>query len=385
MLTYDLWTFLEKGFSCMANEKKEKYGAPTVDQDKKKSLASALLQIEKTFGKNTIMKLGDVSKIRVETVPTGALTLDMALGVGGVPKGRILEIYGPESGGKTTLTLHIVAEVQKLGGTAAFIDAEHALDPDYAKRIGVDVDNLLISQPSSGEEALEITETLVRSNAVDIIVIDSVAALVPRAELEGNMGDAQIGLQARLMSQALRKLTAVTGKSKCIVVFINQLREKVGISYGNPEVTTGGRALRFYSSLRLEIRKIESIKDKVDGEIGNRVKVKVVKNKVAPPFKIAEFDIIFGQGISKEGSILDLAVEFGIIQKSGAWYAYKDAKISQGRDNARDYLKNNPNIAKEVELLVRQKAAEKLAHNTEPDTEEMIDEEYDHDLPPDEE
>lgn len=385
MLTYDLWTFLEKGFSCMANEKKEKYGAPTVDQDKKKSLASALLQIEKTFGKNTIMKLGDVSKIRVETVPTGALTLDMALGVGGVPKGRILEIYGPESGGKTTLTLHIVAEVQKAGGTAAFIDAEHALDPDYAKRIGVDVDNLLISQPSSGEEALEITETLVRSNAVDIIVIDSVAALVPRAELEGNMGDAQIGLQARLMSQALRKLTAVTGKSKCIVIFINQLREKVGISYGNPEVTTGGRALRFYSSLRLEIRKIESIKDKVDGEIGNRVKVKVVKNKVAPPFKIAEFDIIFGQGISKEGSILDLAVEFGIIQKSGAWYAYKDAKISQGRDNARDYLKNNPDISKEVEMLVRQKAAEKLAHKTEPDAEEMIDEEYDHDLPPDEE
>lgn len=369
----------------MANEKKEKYGAPTVDQDKKKSLASALLQIEKTFGKNTIMKLGDVSKIRVETVPTGALTLDMALGVGGVPKGRILEIYGPESGGKTTLTLHIVAEVQKLGGTAAFIDAEHALDPDYAKRIGVDVDNLLISQPSSGEEALEITETLVRSNAVDIIVIDSVAALVPRAELEGNMGDAQIGLQARLMSQALRKLTAVTGKSKCIVVFINQLREKVGISYGNPEVTTGGRALRFYSSLRLEIRKIESIKDKVDGEIGNRVKVKVVKNKVAPPFKIAEFDIIFGQGISKEGSILDLAVEFGIIQKSGAWYAYKDAKISQGRDNARDYLKNNPDIAKEVEMLVRQKAAEKLAHNTEPDVEEISDEEFDHDLPPDDE
>lgn len=366
----------------MASEKKEKFVPQVVDQDKKKSLEFALAQIEKTFGKNTIMKLGDSKISRVETTPTGSLALDVALGVGGVPKGRIIEIYGPESGGKTTLTLHIIAEIQRLGGTAAFIDAEHALDPDYAKRIGVDTDNLLISQPSSGEEALEITETLVRSNAVDVVVIDSVAALVPKAELEGNMGDSQIGLQARLMSQALRKLTAVTGKSKALVIFINQLREKIGISYGNPEVTTGGRALRFYASLRLEIRKAESIKDKAGVDIGNRVKVKVVKNKVAPPFKVAEFDIIFGQGISKEGSILDLAVEFEIIKKSGAWYAYNDAKISQGRDNARDYLKANPAICKEVEVLVRQKVAEKMGNLTaEP---EFTPDDYDHDSEPEE-
>jgi recombination protein RecA len=350
----------------MAAEKREKGLAQTLDQssvEKKKALELAIAQIEKAYGKNTIMKLGDVSRSRVEVIPTGALSLDLAIGVGGIPRGRIIEVYGPESGGKTTVTLHIIAEVQKLGGTAAFIDAEHALDPDYARKIGVDVDNLLVSQPNSGEEALEITETLVRSGAVDVVVIDSVAALVPKAELEGNMGDSQIGLQARLMSQALRKLTAVTGRSRCVVIFINQLREKVGISYGNPEVTTGGRALRFYSSLRLEIRRVESIKDKVEGEIGNRVKAKVVKNKVAAPFKQAEFDIIFGQGISQESCVLDLAVEYGIMNRSGAWYSYNDAKIAQGRDNARDYLKAHQDVLKEVELLVRSKVEEKLAKN----------------------
>ena len=348
----------------MAIEKnKEKTSPQNFDGDKKKALDLAIMQIDKAYGKNTIMKLGDVTRMRVETIPTGALSLDLAIGVGGIPKGRIIEVYGPESGGKTTVTLHMIAEVQKMGGNAAFIDAEHALDPEYAKKIGVDIDNLLVSQPNSGEEALEITETLVRSGAVDIVVIDSVAALVPRAELEGNMGDSQIGLQARLMSQALRKLTAVTGRSKCAVVFINQLREKVGISYGNPEVTTGGRALRFYSSLRLEIRRIESIKDKVEGEIGNRVKAKVVKNKVAPPFKQAEFDIIFGQGISQEGCIVDLAVEFGIMNRSGAWYSYNDQKIAQGRDNAREYLKANPKLAKEMDQKVRDKVAEKMGKN----------------------
>lgn len=343
------------------DKNKDKGAVVAFETDKKKALDLAIAQIEKTFGKNTIMKLGDSGKMKVEAVSTGSLAIDVAIGVGGVPRGRIVEVYGPESGGKTTVCLHIVAEVQKAGGIAAFIDAEHALDPEYAKRIGVDTENLLISQPNSGEEALEITETLVRSGAVDIVVIDSVAALVPRSELEGNMGDAQIGLQARLMSQALRKLTAVTGRSRCIVIFINQLREKVGISYGNPEVTTGGRALRFYSSLRMEIRRIESIKDKVDGEIGNRVKAKIVKNKVAPPFKQAEFDIIFGQGISKEGSILDLATEYGFVNRSGAWYSYKDAKIGQGRDNTRDYLKANPELAKELDQAVRNKIAEKMA------------------------
>lgn len=368
----------------MASDKnKDKVAVPTIDNDKKKALDLAISQIEKAFGKNTIMKLGDKSHMRVEVVPTGALSLDMALGVGGIPRGRIIEIFGPESGGKTTVSLHILAEVQKMGGTAAFIDAEHALDPDYARRIGVDVDNLLISQPNSGEEALEITETLVRSGAVDLVVIDSVAALVPRSELEGNMGDSQIGVQARLMSQALRKLTAVTGRSKSIVIFINQLREKVGVMYGNPEVTTGGRALRFYASLRLEIRKIESIKDKSSGEIGNRVKAKVVKNKCAPPFKVAEFDIIFGQGISTEGCILDLAVEQGIIVRSGAWYAYKDAKIAQGRDNARDYLKANPLISREVDALVRAKLAEKLSSGLVDSAPDFISEDAD-DIPPEE-
>lgn len=365
------------------DKNKDKGAVVAFETDKKKALDLAIAQIEKTFGKNTIMKLGDAGKMKVESVPTGSLALDVAIGVGGVPRGRIIEVFGPESGGKTTVCLHIVAEVQKAGGIAAFIDAEHALDPEYAKRIGVDTENLLISQPNSGEEALEITETLVRSGAVDIVVIDSVAALVPRSELEGNMGDAQIGLQARLMSQALRKLTAVTGRSRCIVVFINQLREKVGISYGNPEVTTGGRALRFYSSLRMEIRRIESIKDKIDGEIGNRVKAKIVKNKVAPPFKQAEFDIIFGQGISKEGSILDLATEYGFVNRSGAWYSYKDAKIGQGRDNARDYLKANPELAKELDQAVRNKIAEKLAAaNAEdlPEVNDGDDEDFNEDL-----
>jgi recombination protein RecA len=323
-----------------------------VQDERRKALDLALQGIEKSFGKGAIMRLGDAQRMRVEAIPTGALSLDIALGVGGLPRGRIVEIYGPEAGGKTTVSLHAIAETQKLGGIAAFIDAEHALDPNYAANLGVDIDNLLVSQPSTGEEALEITEALVRSGAVDIVVIDSVAALVPRAEIEGEMGDSHVGLQARLMSQALRKLTAVTGKSRALVVFINQLREKVGISYGNPEVTTGGRALRFYASQRLEVRRVETLKK--DGtEIGNRVKVKIVKNKLAPPFKVAEFDLLFGEGISAEGSLLDLASEFGMIQKSGAWYAYKDQKIGQGRDNAREYLRNNPEVAREIEAAVR--------------------------------
>jgi recombination protein RecA len=328
-----------------------KEAAPVRDE-RMKALDLALQGIEKSFGKGAIMRLGDAHRMRVEVIPTGALSLDVAVGVGGLPRGRIIEIYGPESGGKTTVSLHAIAEAQKLGGIAAFVDAEHALDPAYAARLGVDIDNLLVSQPSTGEEALEITEALVRSGAVDIVVIDSVAALVPRVEIEGEMGDSHVGLQARLMSQALRKLTAVTGKSNCLVIFINQLREKVGIAYGNPEVTTGGRALRFYASMRLEVRRIETLK-KDGAEIGNRVKVKVVKNKLAPPFKVAEFDLLFGEGISAEGSLLDLAADFGLIQKAGAWYAYKDQKIGQGRDNAREYLKNNPAIAKEIDEAVR--------------------------------
>lgn len=325
-----------------------------VKEDKLKALDAALGQIEKQFGKGSVMKLGDSSvHMNVETVPTGSLSLDIALGLGGIPKGRIVEVYGPESSGKTTVALHMVAEVQKRGGIAGFIDAEHALDPAYARNIGVDVDNLYISQPDNGEQALEITETMVRSGAVDIVIVDSVAALVPRAEIEGDMGDAHVGLQARLMSQALRKLTAVISKSNCIVIFINQLREKVGVMFGNPETTTGGRALKFYSSIRLDVRRIEALKQ--GGEIvGNRTRIKVVKNKIAPPFKEAEFDIMFGQGISKAGDILDLAASLGIINKSGAWYAYKDAKIGQGRENAKQYLNENPEIADEVEAKVRE-------------------------------
>ena len=323
--------------------------------DRQKALDAALTQIEKAYGKGAVMKLGDHSAdMTIETVPTGSLSLDIALGLGGVPRGRVIEIYGPESSGKTTVALHMVAEVQKRGGIAGFIDAEHALDPVYARNIGVDIDNLYISQPDSGEQALEITETMVRSGAVDIVIIDSVAALVPKAEIDGEMGDSHVGLQARLMSQALRKLTAVISKTNCIVVFINQLREKVGVMFGNPETTTGGRALKFYSSVRLDVRRVESLKRGGD-VIGNHVRVKVVKNKIAPPFKEAEFDIMFGRGISREGDILDLAEKNDIVDKSGAWYAYKGEKIGQGRENAKLYLVQNPDVCREIELKVREK------------------------------
>lgn len=322
-------------------------------EDKLKALDAAIAQIEKQYGKGSVMKLGDPSRsMNIETVPTGSLSLDIALGLGGVPRGRIVEVYGPESSGKTTVALHMVAEVQKRGGIAGFIDAEHALDPVYAKNIGVDIDNLYISQPDNGEQALEITETMVRSGAVDIVIVDSVAALVPKAEIDGDMGDSHVGLQARLMSQALRKLTAVISKSNCIVIFINQLREKVGIMFGNPETTTGGRALKFYSSIRLDVRRIESLKQ--GGEvIGNRTKIKVVKNKIAPPFKEAEFDIMFGKGISKVGDILDLATEIDVVNKSGAWYAYEGEKIGQGRENAKMFLMDNPAICDAIEEKVR--------------------------------
>ena len=325
-----------------------------INEEKQKALEAALGQIEKHYGKGSVMKLGESgANMQVETVPTGSLSLDIALGVGGVPKGRIIEIYGPESSGKTTVALHMVAEVQKRGGIAGFIDAEHALDPVYAKNIGVDIDNLYISQPDNGEQALEITETMVRSGAVDIVIVDSVAALVPKAEIDGDMGDSHVGLQARLMSQALRKLTAVISKSNCVVIFINQLREKVGVMFGNPETTTGGRALKFYSSVRLDVRKIETLKQ--NGEvIGNRTRVKIVKNKVAPPFREAEFDILFGKGISTEGDLVDLASNAGIIQKSGAWFSYEGNKIGQGRENAKQFLLDNPEIREEVDRRVRE-------------------------------
>jgi recombination protein RecA len=322
--------------------------------DRIKALESALAQIEKQYGKGSVMKLGDTnSNMNIETIPTGSISLDIALGLGGVPKGRIIEVYGPEASGKTTVALHMVAEVQKRGGIAGFIDAEHALDPVYAKNIGVDIDNLYISQPDNGEQALEITETMVRSGAVDIIIVDSVAALVPKAEIDGEMGDSHVGLQARLMSQALRKLTAVISKSNCIVVFINQLREKVGVMFGNPETTTGGRALKFYASIRLDVRRVESIKQGGD-VVGSRTRIKVVKNKIAPPFREAEFDIMFGKGISKEGDVLDLAADCGIVVKSGAWYAYNDVKIGQGRENAKQYLIDNPEAFAEIEGKVRE-------------------------------
>lgn len=326
------------------------------NEDKLKALDAALANIEKQFGKGTVMKLGDqAANMNVEAIPTGSLSLDLALGIGGVPKGRIIEVYGPESSGKTTVALHIVAEVQKSGGIAGFIDAEHALDPVYAGNIGVDINNLYISQPDNGEQALEITETMVRSGAVDVIIVDSVAALVPRAEIDGEMGDSHVGLQARLMSQALRKLTAVISKSNCVVIFINQLREKVGVMFGNPETTTGGRALKFYASVRLDVRRIETLKQ--NGEvIGNRTRVKVVKNKVAPPFREAEFDIMFGKGISKEGDILDLAVKENIINKAGAWFSYNGEKIGQGRENTKIFLQDNPEITAEVEKKVREAA-----------------------------
>ncbi len=325
------------------------------DDDKKKALDAALAQIEKQYGKGSVMKLGDSSaNMNIEVIPTGSLSLDIALGLGGVPRGRIIEVFGPESSGKTTVALHIVAEIQKQGGIAGFIDAEHALDPVYAKNIGVNIDDLYISQPDCGEQALEITETMVRSGAVDVIIVDSVAALVPKAEIDGEMGDSHMGLHARLMSQALRKLTAVVSKTNCVVIFINQLREKVGVVFGNPEVTTGGRALKFYASVRLDVRRIDTLK--VGGEIvGNRTRVKVVKNKVAPPFKEAEFDIMFGKGISREGDILDLAVANNIIDKSGAWYAYAGDKIGQGRENAKLFLAENPAICAEVDGKIREK------------------------------
>ena len=323
------------------------------DDNKKKALEAAIAKLEKDCGKGTVMKLGDPgAQVAVETVPTGSLSLDLALGLGGVPKGRIIEIYGPESSGKTTVALHMIAEVQKRGGIAGFIDAEHALDPVYAKNIGVDIDELYISQPDSGDQALEITETMVRSGAIDIIVVDSVAALVPRQEIEGDMGDSHVGLQARLMSQALRKLTPVISKSNCVVIFINQLREKVGVMFGNPETTTGGRALKFYASVRMDVRRVETLKQ--SGEmVGNRVRVKIVKNKIAPPFKEAEFDIMFGKGISREGDILDLAANCGVVNKSGAWYAYNGDKIGQGRENAKTYLSEHPEVMEEVEKKVR--------------------------------
>ncbi|WP_375326779.1 recombinase RecA [Candidatus Tisiphia endosymbiont of Nemotelus uliginosus] len=324
--------------------------------DKEKALQAALSQIEKNYGKGSVMKLGQRRAVNIEAIPTGSLGLDIALGIGGLPKGRIIEIFGPESSGKTTLTLHVIAESQKQGGTCAFIDAEHALDPTYAKKLGVNIDELIISQPDTGEQALEIADTLVRSGAIDMIVIDSVAALVPKAEIEGEMGDSHMGLQARLMSQALRKLTASISRTNCIIIFINQIRMKIGVMFGSPETTTGGNALKFYASIRLDIRKISTIKDKEE-LIGSQTKVKVVKNKVAPPFKTADFDIIYGQGISKEGEIIDLGVKLEIIEKSGSWFSYKEIRIGQGRENVKQYLKDHPDICNEIQQIIRQKSA----------------------------
>lgn len=342
-----------------------------MNNEKLKALQAALTQIEKQFGKGSVMKLGESEVINVEAISTGSLSLDIALGIGGIPKGRVVEIFGPESSGKTTVALHIIAEAQKNGGTAAFIDAEHALDPVYAKALGVDVDNLVLSQPDTGEQALEICEALVRSGAVDVIVIDSVAALVPKAEIEGEMGDSHVGLQARLMSQALRKLTGSINKSKCATIFINQLREKVGIMFGNPETTPGGRALKFYASVRLDVRKIDTIKQG-DEFLGSRTRVKVVKNKVAPPFKQAEFDIMYGTGISTEGNVLDVGVEEEIVQKSGSWFSYNDIRLGQGRENAKQFLKENENILKEIENQIRSKHNLPLSQKVESDAEENV-------------
>ena len=353
----------------------------TENPEKKKALEAALSQIEKQFGKGSVMKLGEFTAMNVEAIPTGSLSLDVALGIGGIPRGRIIEVYGPESSGKTTLTLHMIAEAQKLGGEAAFIDAEHALDPVYAKHLGVDIDNLIVSQPDTGEQALEITEALVRSGALDVVVVDSVAALVPKAEIDGEMGDSHMGLQARLMSQALRKLAGAINKSKTVLIFINQLREKIGVMFGNPETTTGGRALKFYASVRMDIRKTEMMKQ--DGQvIGNRVRVKVIKNKVAPPFREAEFDVLYGKGISKVGNILDMAVNLDIVEKSGAWFSYNGQRISQGRENAKRYLEEHPDIMDEIEKKVRdnfakafeQSLGEELPSDDEEET-ETIDEE----------
>ena len=345
--------------------------------EKKKALEMAMSQIEKQFGKGSVMKLGEFKAMEIEAIPTGALSLDIALGIGGVPRGRIIEVFGPESSGKTTLALHVVAEAQKMGGEAAFIDAEHALDPVYAKKLGVDIDNLIVSQPDTGEQALEITESLVRSGALDVIVVDSVAALVPKAEIDGDMGDSHMGLQARLMSQALRKLAGAINKSKTVLIFINQLREKIGVMFGNPETTTGGRALKFYASVRMDIRRIENIKQ--DGEVkGNRVRVKVIKNKVAPPFREAEFDVMYGEGISKVGNVLDMAVNLDIIQKAGSWFSYDGDRIGQGRENVKKYLSENPDILAEVEQKVRdnfQKAFEQSLGEELPDVDDDEDEE----------
>ena len=345
--------------------------------EKKKALEAAMSQIEKQFGKGSVMKLGEFKAMEIEAIPTGALSLDIALGIGGVPRGRIIEIFGPESSGKTTLALHIIAEAQKMGGEAAFIDAEHALDPVYSKKLGVDIDNLIVSQPDTGEQALEITESLVRSGALDVVVVDSVAALVPKAEIDGDMGDSHMGLQARLMSQALRKLTASINKSKTVLIFINQLREKIGVMFGNPETTTGGRALKFYASVRMDIRKTENIKQ--DGEFkGSRVRVKVVKNKVAPPFREAEFDVVYGEGISKEGNILDMAVNLDIVEKSGSWFSYNGERIGQGRENVKKYLKENPKIMQEIDKKVRDnfaKAFEQSLSGELPETEDEDEEE----------
>ena len=368
----------------MSAKKNDNLESGKISDEKRKALEIAMGQIEKEFGKGSVMKLGEYKGMNVESIPTGALSLDVALGIGGIPKGRIIEIFGPESSGKTTLALHMIAEAQKKGGEAAFIDAEHALDPVYAKNLGVDIDNLIVSQPDTGEQGLEIAEALVRSGAIDIIVVDSVAALVPKAEIDGDMGDAHVGLQARLMSQALRKLAGVINKSNSVIVFINQLREKVGIMFGNPETTPGGRALKFYASVRLDIRRVESIKQ--DGNvIGNRVRVKVVKNKVAPPFREAEFDIIYGKGISKSGNILDLAVSLDIINKSGAWFSYNGERIGQGRENAKSYLENNPKMMDEVETKVRkhfeeafEKSLEGTNKNLEQNTQDQ-DEDFDED------
>ena len=336
--------------------KKDTSAAVPAGSDKKKALETAMQQIEKMYGKGSIMRYGENAETNVEAIPTGSLALDLALGIGGVPRGRIIEIYGPESSGKTTLALHILAQAQKLGGEVAFVDAEHALDPTYARALGVRIEDMLISQPDTGEQALEITEALVRSGAIDVVVVDSVAALVPRAEIEGEMGDSFVGLHARLMSQALRKLTGVIGKTGTVAIFINQLREKVGVVYGNPEVTAGGRALKYYSSVRIDVRRIEGLKDSSGAFIGNRTRAKVVKNKVAPPFKEAEFDIMFGEGISKVGEILDLGVTLGIVQKSGAWFNYNETRLGQGRDNAKIYLKEHPDLMDEIEAQVRANA-----------------------------
>ena len=348
------------------------------NSEKKKALEAAIGQIEKQFGKGAVMKLGENAHLNVEAIPTGALSLDIALGIGGVPRGRIVEVFGPESSGKTTVALHMIAEAQKMGGEAAFIDAEHALDPVYANKLGVDIENLIVSQPDTGEQALEIAEALIRSGAIDILVLDSVAALVPKAEIDGDMGDSHVGLQARLMSQALRKLTGVLNKSNTVAIFINQLREKVGIMFGNPEVTPGGRALKFYSSVRLDVRKTETLKSNSE-VIGNHVKVKVVKNKVAPPFREAEFDIMYGEGISKEGNILDIGVNLNIVEKAGAWFSYNGTRIGQGRENVKQYLKDNPEICNEIEKKVRAKYSEAFDMSLNDELDKIDDDEEDED------